>query len=54
MYGPALKIIIGGPLAFCENNLFHEVKADGQAAYAREAVLLANSLVRKKNIPVKS
>ena len=21
MYGPALKIIIGGPLAFCENNL---------------------------------
>ena len=43
------QIIIGGPLAFCENNLFREVKADGQAADAREAVLLANSLVRKKN-----
>ncbi|MDA9689105.1 cobalamin B12-binding domain-containing protein [Betaproteobacteria bacterium] len=53
MYGSALKIIIGGPLAFCENNLFREVEADGQAADAREAVLLANSLVRKKNIPVK-
>ena len=54
IYGPALKIIIGGPLAFCENNLFREVKADGQAADAREAVLLADSLVRKKKIPVKS
>ena len=54
MYGSALKIIIGGPLAFCENNLFREVKADGQAADAREAVLLANSMVRKKNITVKS
>ena len=54
MYGTALKIIIGGPLAFCENNLFREVKADGQAADAREAVLLADSLVRKKKIPVKS
>ena len=54
LYGPALKIIIGGPLAFCENNLFREVNADGQAADAREAVLLANSLVRKKKIPVKS
>ena len=54
IYGPALKIIVGGPLAFCENNLFREVKADGQAADAREAVLLANSLVRKKKKPVKS
>jgi methylmalonyl-CoA mutase cobalamin-binding subunit len=54
IYGPALKIIIGGPLAFYENNLFREVKADGQAADAREAVLLADSLVRKKKIPVKS
>ena len=52
--GPALKIIVGGPLAFCETNLFREVKADGQAADAREAVLLANSLVRKKKTPVKS
>ena len=52
MYGQALKIIIGGPLAFCENNLFREVKADGQAADAREAVLLANSLISKKKIPV--
>ena len=54
LYGPALKIIVGGPLAFCENNLFREVKADGQAADAREAVLLADSLVREKKIPVKS
>ena len=54
MFGPALKIIIGGPLAFCENNLFRELKADGQAADAREAVLLANSLVGKKKKPVKS
>ena len=54
LYGPALKIIIGGPLAFCENNLFREVKADGQAADAREAVLLADSLLREKKIPVKS
>ena len=54
MNGPGLKIIIGGPLAFCENNLFRELKADGQAADAREAVALANSLVRKKKIPVKS
>ena len=54
MYGPTLKIIIGGPLAFCESNLYHEVKADGQAADAREAVLLANSLVSEKKIPVKS
>ena len=54
MYGPVLKIIVGGPLAFCESNLYHEVKADGQAADAREAVLLANSLVSEKKIPVKS
>ena len=53
-YGPALKIIIGGPLAFCESNLSLEVKADGQAADAREAVLLADSLLREKKIPVKS
>ena len=54
LHGPALRIIIGGPLAFCENNLFREVKADGQAADAKEAVLLANSLVREKKIPVQS
>ena len=54
MYGPTLKIIIGGPLAFCESNLYHEVKADGQAADAKEAVLLADSLLSEKKIPVKS
>ena len=54
LYGSALKIIIGGPLAFCENNLFREVKADGQAADAREAILLANSIVKNKRTPVKS
>ena len=54
MYGPTLKIIIGGPLAFCESNLYHEVNADGQAADAKEAVLLADSLLSEKKIPVKS
>ena len=53
-FGSKLKIIIGGPLAFCERNLFREVKADGQAVDAREAVLLADSLVKKKKIPAKS
>ena len=52
-YGPVLKIIIGGPLAFCEKNLFREVKADGQAADAREALLLASSIVKNKKTPVK-
>ena len=54
MFGTSLKIIIGGPLAVYETNLFRELRADGQAADAREAVILANSLVRKSRIPVKS
>ena len=52
--GQHSRLLLVGPLAFCENNLFREVKADGQAADAREAVLLADSLVREKKIPVKS
>ena len=49
-FGSNLKIIIGGPLAFCEKSLFKELQADGQASDARKAVSLAESLVSKKKI----